>query len=332
MKFKKILVTGGAGCIGIKVCNELMERGCEVVLYDMAEQIEVSQNSLSKELQIFPGSIMDRTSLRDAISGCDGLIHLAAHLGVSRTEANKLRCLEINIDGTKNVLDAVSRSDSVSKFIFASSSEVYGEPLKNPISEDDTTQGKTLYAVSKLAGEELVKAYNYEFGNFDYTILRYFNTYGPNQVAQFVIPKFIYRVQNGLEPVINGDGSQTRSYNFSSDTARATVDCLFAAEANSLTMNIGNSREPISLKDLASLIIKILGKEDEISPKIDKKFLSTDRVSEREINNRFCDSSLAEKIIGYESLVTLEEGIRKVIDSKSISPDWMTKEKGYLVD
>jgi Nucleoside-diphosphate-sugar epimerases len=97
-------------------------------------------------------------------------------------------------------------------------------------------------------------------------------------------------------------------------------------------MNIGNSREPISLKDLASLIIKILGKEDEISPKIDKKFLSTDRVSEREINNRFCDSSLAEKIIGYESLVTLEEGIRKVIDSKSISPDWMTKEKGYLVD
>ena len=332
MKFKKVLVTGGAGCIGVGVCRNLIEKGSEVVLYDIGEQIEFSSIEPQEGLTIFPGSIMDKTSLRDAINGCDGVIHLAAHLGVSRTEANKLRCLEINIDGTKNVLDVTARSNSIKKFIFASSSEVYGEPLNNPISESEITQGKTLYAVSKMAGEELVKAYNFEFKNFDFSILRYFNTYGPNQVAQFVIPKFIYRVQNGKQPIINGDGSQTRSYNFSEDTARATVDTLFSDKTNGVTMNIGNSYEPISIYELANLVIDILDKKTQIKPIINKEFKSTDRISSREINYRFCDTSLAENLINYKSRTSLEDGIRAVIDSNSISPSWMTKEKDYLVD
>lgn len=332
MNFKKVLVTGGAGCIGIQVCSELISRGIEVVLYDIGEQIEASSIKTTNNLTIFPGSIMDKTSLRDAITGCDGVIHLAAHLGVSRTEANKLRCLEINIDGTKNVLDLAVRTNKVKKFIFASSSEVYGEPLNNPINESETTQGKTLYAVSKLAGEELVKAFNYEYENFNYSILRYFNTYGPNQVAQFVIPKFIYRVQNDKSPIINGDGSQTRSYNFSSDTARATVDSLISDKTNSVTMNIGNCNEPISLIDLANLVIKILDKEESIKPILNKDFHATDRISSREINNRFCDTSLAESLIGYKSIISLYEGITSVIESDSITPSWMTKEKDYLID
>lgn len=332
MSFKKVLVTGGAGCIGVEVCKDLILRGVEVVLYDIGEQIEVSSIQPTPGLTIFPGSIMDKTSLRDAITGCDGVIHLAAHLGVSRTEANKLRCLEINIDGTKNVLDIAARTNKVKKFIFASSSEVYGEPLHNPISESEITQGKTLYAVSKLAGEELVKAFSYEYKNFDYSILRYFNTYGPNQVAQFVIPKFIYRVQNGKSPIINGDGSQTRSYNFSIDTAKATVDSLISDKTNSITMNIGNCDEPISLIDLAKLVINILGKNETISPIVNQNFDNTDRVSDREINNRFCDTTLAKSLINYKSSTSLKSGIKAVIDSDSISPSWMTKEKDYLID
>ena len=151
-----------------------------------------------------------------------------------------MRCLEINIDGTKNVLEA-SVSYGVKKIIFASSSEVYGEPIKNPISENDITQGKTVYATSKIAGEELVKAFYEEFGTFNYSILRYFNTYGPNQVAQFVIPKFIRNVMNNQAPEIYGDGTQLRGYTFSKDTATATVDTLLTNKTNGYILNIGNS-------------------------------------------------------------------------------------------
>ena len=94
----------------------------------------------------------------------------------------------------KNLLEVANMNGSV-KIIFASSSEVYGEPIKNPIKETDITQGKTVYAISKLViGEELVKAYSTEYSKFNYTILRYFNTYGPHQIAQFVIPRFINNV------------------------------------------------------------------------------------------------------------------------------------------
>ena len=183
---------------------------------------------------------------------------MAAYLGVRRTELNKLRCIEINIDGTKNVLNACSLNND-KKIIFASSSEVYGEPLLNPVSEQEITKGKTVYAITKLAGEELMKAYHDEF-KISYTILRYFNTYGPHQVSQFVIPKFIKMVRENKAPVIYGNGTQERSYNFSADSAEATIKSLYSKKTNSKVLNIGNSKELINLKDLANLVIKICGK------------------------------------------------------------------------
>ena len=224
--FKKVLVTGGAGCIGIPLSKELCDRGIEVVLFDLYEQIITAESFIDPRVIKAGGSILDSSSIREAMIGCDAVIHLAAHLGVRRTEVNKLRCLEINIDGTKKVLEACIANGNIKKFIFASSSEVYGEPLKNPISESDITQGKTLYGVSKISGEELVKAYNYEFPELEFSILRYFNTYGPYQISQFVISKFISRVLDNKSPIIYGDGLQIRSYNFSEDTARGTADAL----------------------------------------------------------------------------------------------------------
>ena len=187
--FKKVLVTGGAGCIGLPFSKEMADRGVNVVLFDLHEQISAVKDYIDPRVQTFAGSILDNSAVREAMIGCDAVVHLAAHLGVRRTEVNKLRCLDINIDGTKKVLEASIANGSIEKFILASSSEVYGEPLKNPISEQDITQGKTIYAVSKLAGEEFVKAFNHEFPKLKYSILRYFNTYGPYQIVQFVISK-----------------------------------------------------------------------------------------------------------------------------------------------
>ena len=220
----------------------------------------------------------------------------------------------------------------VTKIILASSSEVYGEPLKNPIREEDITQGKTVYAVSKLAGEELVKAYHAEFETLNFTILRYFNTYGPYQIAQFVIPKFIRNVMNDKQPVIYGNGRQERSYNYSEDTARATVDALFSDKADNIIMNIGNNNALISLKDLGELVIKICGKQDEMEINIKNTFENTDRDESREIYQRYCSTDKAKSVIGYEPQISLEEGIKKIIEVGVLQPKWATSEKKYTID
>ena len=168
--------------------------------------------------------------------------------------------------------------------------------------------------------------------NIRYSILRYFNTYGPYQIVQFVITKFIYNVISGKAPIVYGNGLQTRSFNFSEDTARGTADALFMKSADSRIMNIGNSKEPINLIDLANLVIRICGKEEEIKVEVRNSFNKTDRISEREIHQRYCDTSLAEELIGYIPKVGLEEGIRKIIDNGVFQKNWQTSEKKYLLD
>ena len=143
----------------------------------------------SDKLETISGTILDRFKLNTGMKDCDIVFHMAAMLGVKRTEDNRLRCMETNVSGTDTVLSACV-FNRVNHVVFASS-EVYGEPSNNPISETDETKGKTVYAVSKLAGEELVKGYNQLPALI--TIVRFFNTYGEGQVAQFVLAKFVKR-------------------------------------------------------------------------------------------------------------------------------------------
>ena len=229
-------------------------------------------------------------------------------------EKIKSEKIEINIDGTKNVLDAVSRSDSVSKFIFASSSEVYGEPLKNPISEDDTTQGKTLYAVSKLAGEELVKAYNYEFGNFDYTILRYFNTYGPNMRFDDgrVISNFIVQALRGDKLTLYGDGKQTRDFIHVSDVANTLISaCSTIPERSYEIINLGTGKGT-SVIDFASLLLQIL--KEECRPSESKIKHYPPRIGD--IRESLADLTGLNKYADPETFLPFENGIRDLVQEE----------------
>ena len=119
--YNRVLVTGGAGCIGMPVCQLLQESGSQVVLFDLYEQIRMVEKYIHNDIEIYFGSILDESSIRDAAKGCNAVIHLGAYLGVRRTEINRLRCLDINISGTKNVLDACVLS-GIEKIVFASSS------------------------------------------------------------------------------------------------------------------------------------------------------------------------------------------------------------------
>jgi len=320
MEVKKIMVTGGAGLIGLEVCRQLAAKGLEVHLFDLGEQVQRVSKDIPEQVKVFYGSIVDLSSLRAAMADCDVVIHLAALLGVKRSEADKLRCIEINVDGTKNVLDCAVQH-RVKKFVFASSSEVYGEPLENPLLEESITQGKTVYAVTKLVGEELCKAYAQRYP-IDYSILRYFNCYGPYQTAQFVISKFIANVMRNEIPVIQGDGKQIRSYTYVSDTARATIQAALSDKANGEIINVGNGDRPISLRDLAELIIDVGGKKGVIKPEYREDFNDCDRTSDREIYERYCNAGKAHRLLNWRAEVALEDGLKKVFKTGIIFDRW----------
>ena len=319
MKIQRVLVTGGAGCIGYQVCKLLEKKKVKVVLFDVPEKIQKIGINQSKYLSFFNGSIMDKVSLEEALKNCDAVVHLAAYLGVQRTEQNKSRCIEINISGTKNVIDVLNKNKNVKKIIFASSSEVYGEPKSNPVSEKDITQGKTVYAITKLAGEEIIKA-NYELNKVKYVILRYFNTFGPYQVTQFVIPKFISLIRKNKSPIINGNGKQTRSFTYSKDSARATVDCLFSNKVNNKTINIGNNKSKISIMNLCKMISKLMNKN--IKPKVNLNFKKSDRKKSREIYNRICDVGLAKKLLNFKPKYSMKEAILETIKENKNFENW----------
>lgn len=323
--YKRILVTGGGGMIGMELCRQLVSRGHEVHLFDLGEQIHrvsgyIQNDPHLSQCRLFYGSILDKSSIRAALKGCDAIVHLAAVLGVQRSEQNKLQCMEININGTMNVLDEAVKHQT-KKVVFASSSEVYGEPPENPITEKTPTQGKTVYGVTKMTGEELCKAYAQRFG-IDFSIVRYFNSYGPFQTAQFVISKFVKAVMDGNPPIVYGGGHQVRSYTFVSDTVEGTIQATLKPEANGEVFNIGNGKMPITLKNLANLVIRIAGKEGEIEAECLGDFKTSDRTGDREIFERFCDAQKSKDILGWEAKVPLEEGIRKIMEEGVIFDRW----------
>jgi UDP-glucose 4-epimerase len=324
--FKKVLVTGGAGFIGRESVRKLVSAGYEVICFDLAEQISRHRANLEKiaalgSLRLASGSVLDRTAVRHAVKGADVVLHLAAMLGVKKTEDFKLSCMEINIGGTENVLSAAV-SEGVKKFVFASSSEVYGEPNRNPIRESDDTKGKTVYAVSKMAGEELVKGYNQIYPTMNYSIIRLFNTYGEGQVAQFVLSKFVREVLSGRNPVVYGDGNQVRSYGHVDDVTEGVKRIIENPISNGKVYNLGNSTQVMTLTELAQRVISIVAPGKDLKVEVLGGFSGSDRNPEREIYVRYCDTSQARADLGYEASITVDEGIRRIAAQEVFHIDW----------
>ena len=168
----KVLVTGGNGFIGRHIVKELHKRGMKVVSLDIVPPLErLSGVSYADD------TIMDKYTLSSYMHGCDAVFHLAAMLGVRRSDKQLLKCLNVNIQGTVNALEACRMSE-VPYFLFTSSSEIYGDVNKNRVSEESPLNPKSVYAISKLAGEQYVKAFSREYG-MKYNIIRFFNIYRP---------------------------------------------------------------------------------------------------------------------------------------------------------
>ncbi len=292
-----VIITGGSGFIGNSIVKKL-QKNYDVTVFDIKQS--------NSNVNFIQGDIKDSKSVEDAIKSFDIVIHLAATLGVINTEKNPVLTLDTNLGGTKNVLEAC-KLHHIKKIIFSSSSEVYGEPLKIPIDESDFPIPITTYGVSKFAAEEYIKAYSRNYG-IRYTIFRLFNVYGDEQATDWVLPEFVNRALSDQDILIHGDGSQIRSFCNVSDIANAFSKVIDDGDGE--IINIGNDDEPISITDLAKKIILITNSKSKI------KFIPFEESqrNRNEILKRVPKIEKAKKLLGYVPEISLENGIKKVMD------------------
>ncbi|PHS09001.1 MAG: epimerase [Kordia sp.] len=299
-----ILVTGGAGNIGSSLVDKLSE--------DASNKIIIADNLLTgskdkipnKENVIFIKCNVNNYNDISAIFHTfhfDYVFHLAAVVGVQRTLNNPLWVLE-DIKGFENVLN-LSKNTNVKKIYFSSSSEVYGEPFEIPQNEHTTPLNSKLpYAIVKNVGEAFLKSYQQEF-DLDYTVFRFFNTYGPNQSADFVIPKFVDLALQNKDISIYGDGLQTRTFCYIDDNIDTIVKIHNDGLLNNDVINIGSDIE-FTIVELVNLIIKITNSSS--------KIIHLPALKEGDMMRRCPDVTIMKSVLGRE-LLSAEEGIKKYV-------------------
>jgi UDP-glucose 4-epimerase len=295
----KILVTGGSGFIGYHLVKHLLGQGHEVKVVDIQKP-----NIEHKDLEFANKSIME--DLAEDIRGCDVVYHLAAMLGVDNSDNRPLETMRINLEGSVNVFKSAVKAN-VKRMVYASSSEVYGEPRELPIREDSVKGPVSAYGVSKLAAEIYAQAYNREFGT-DIKIVRFFNVYGHGQSDNFVIPIFINNALENKPLRVFGDGSQTRCFTYVGDIADGVLMVLEKGKTGE-AYNIGNNK-PTTILELAQMIKELTGSKSEI---IKLGFGKETRLKEREIEYRVPDISKM-RALGWEPKTAVREGIKKILE------------------
>lgn len=305
----KILVTGGAGFVGSTMVDKLIENPDNFVLVvDNLSTGNIMRLPDYNKYQNWKFIKCDVNSYRDIAAiltsyQFDYVFHYAAVVGVKRTLENPVAVLN-DINGFKYILD-LCKNTGVKRIFFSSSSEVYGEPFEHPQNEMTTPLNSRLpYAVVKNVGEAFLKSYKQEF-DLDYTIFRFFNTYGPKQSSDFVMTRFIRAAIEHKAITVYGDGSQTRTFCYRDDNVDACARTMYDGLHINDTVNIGSDFE-ISVLDLAKLIIKITNSKSEI--------IHLPALKEGDMTRRRPDIAKMKTLLG-RPMTSLEEGIRKTIES-----------------
>jgi UDP-glucose 4-epimerase len=305
---RKILVTGGAGHVGSCIVDGLVKNPDNfVVVVDNLLTGDISKVPTDKEnCKFIRCNVNDYADILAVMLSYqfDYVFHYAAVVGVQRTLDNPVAVLK-DIDGIENVLN-LSKNTGVKRIFFSSSSEVYGEPVEFPQNEFTTPLNSRLpYAIVKNVGEAFLKSYQQMYG-LDYTIFRFFNTYGPKASTDFVVTKFIDLALKGKDITIYGDGSQTRTFCYSDDN----VDACLNAFNNDLVINdvanIGNDKETTIL-ELAETIIRITGSSS--------KIVHLPPLEEGDMTRRKPDITKMKELLGRD-LCSLEDGIKKIIEER----------------
>jgi len=302
-----ILITGGAGFIGSSLAEKLLQNDdYQLVIVDSLitgdiKKLPHKDHPRCKFIRLDVNHHYDLSIVMQTYR-FEYVFHYAALVGVMRTLSKPLLVLE-DINGFKNLLD-LSKNTGVKRFFYASSSEVYGESIIFPQDEHSTPLNSRLpYAVVKNVGEAYVKSYKQEY-DLDYTILRFFNTYGPKQSTDFVMRKFLQAAVFDEPITIYGDGSQMRTFCWIEDNVDATICCLEKNYFVNAVVNIGNDQE-LTILDLAKLIITVTNSASKI------QFFPA--LEEGDMRRRLPNIDKMKTLLPH-NLTTLQQGLQKLCD------------------
>lgn len=309
---RKVLITGGQGFIGINLLKKLRanEEVTEIHVLDNndSKDLFIKAIGVSKSIKLIKGSILDPNLSRILDKEYDYIIHTAAILGIKKVAEESVDTLNVNIIGTRNCLEIAKSMKSLKGFLYLSTSEVYG-PNAYGLNENDpaiipSTGKRWCYAASKLTGEQYVKAYAAEY-SIPYIIIRPFNIYGPLRYGSNAISLFISNALNNINIEISGDGSQKRSWCYIDDFVDATLFAMLEVNISNETFNLGNPNCYLSIRDLAILIIKLSNSKSNI--------IITNSLIE-DVQDRKPNIVKAQKMLNYNPLISLEEGLAKTIN------------------
>jgi UDP-glucose 4-epimerase len=304
----KVLVTGGAGFIGSNLVRALLARGDDVrVLDNFSTGNRANLAGLQRDVELVEGELRSYERVHNAVRGVEIVFHLGALGSVPRSVQDPLTSGAVNVEGTLNVLLA-ARDESVRRVVFASSSSIYGNQPELPLEESMAPDPISPYGVAKLAAERYCVSFSRVYEALETVVLRYFNVFGPRQDprSQYaaVVPLFITAIAAGEPVTIFDDGEQSRDFTYVDNVVAAN---LLAAEADGASGQIFNisAGAPATVNELASTIGGLLGRA------VERTYLPS---RPGDLRNSWADVSAAQRVLGYEPSVTLEDGLRRTAD------------------
>ena len=309
LKNKKILVTGADGFIGSHLSEELVRQGYDVrafVLYNSFNSwgwLDHSEQEILKSLDVFAGDVRDPYGVKEAMKGCDIVLHLAALIGIPYSYHSPAAYIETNVKGTLHILQA-ARELGIEKIVHTSTSEVYGTARVVPITEDHPLQPQSPYSATKIGADSVAMSFYHSF-DMPVTIVRPFNTFGPRQSARAIIPTVITQIIARKDKVTIGALHPTRDFNYVTDIVRGFIAAMCARESIGEVINLGSNYE-ISMADAVILIADIMGVEIRIE---------TDPVRFRpeksEVERLWSDNTKAKRLLAWEPLYGGLEGFAR---------------------
>ncbi len=306
---KKVLVTGAGGFIGSHLTERLVNLGATtraMVRYDSQGTWGwLDESPVRNDIEFIAGDVCDRDIIKRAIDGAEIVFHLASLIAIPYSYHAPASYVRTNVEGTLNIMQA-SREACVERVVQTSTSEVYGTARYVPIDEAHPLQGQSPYSASKIGADKMAEAFCLSF-NLPVVIVRPFNTFGPRQSARAVIPTIISQCLSG--PVVRlGHQHPTRDLNYVTNIVEGFVKAAATAEAVGQTINLGSARE-ISIGDLAQLIARLCGRT--ITIESDRQ---RERPEKSEVDRLLADNTLARSLLGWESAITLEDGLTQTIE------------------
>ncbi|HZB24089.1 MAG TPA: NAD-dependent epimerase/dehydratase family protein [Gaiellaceae bacterium] len=307
---KRILITGGAGFIGTTLARRLVDAN-EIIAVDNLHRDALSETELAghPNLTFHHGDVLDGAQIAELARGATHIVHAAAIAGVDTVIESPVRTMRVNMIGTSNALEAaLAAKETLERMIVFSTSEVFGTHAFRVAEDHLTTQGSVgearwTYAVSKLAGEHMARAYYDEHG-VPTVCVRPFNVYGPGQIGGGAIRAFIEAALEGRDLTIHGDGSQIRAWTYVDDMVEALLCCIEHPNAVGESFNVGNARSAVTIFDLAQRIKRLTGCPGEL---VFRPLHYTD------VELRIPNVDKARELLGWEAAVELDDGLARTI-------------------